>query len=79
MTRRISPLDPVNLGPVAGPKSWCRCGHTGDGPHSQHAVRLAEGHGACQVRGCYCKQFTWDGWLQSQKRRHQKGITGAGG
>ncbi len=41
------------------PKSICECGHTGDGPRSDHAARFAEGHGRCTVTGCGCPQFTW--------------------
>ncbi len=51
--------------PIAGPKSVCECGHTGDGAGSQHEGGehpywfLAEGHGPCNVEGCKCVQFTW--------------------
>lgn len=46
------------------PKSLCTCGHSGDGPDSQHAgVNVggasAEGHGACKIAGCSCVKFTW--------------------
>lgn len=51
------PTDP-NL-----PKSMCGCGHTGDGPNGDHKPRFAEGHGACTVAGCTCRQFTWARWL----------------
>jgi hypothetical protein len=44
------------------PKSMCKCGHSGDGPESQHDPRYAEGHGPCHVEGCDCEQFTWAGW-----------------
>jgi len=46
-------------------KSLCECGHTGDGPGSDHGetwFALADGHGPCQVPGCACSQFTWVGW-----------------
>ena len=39
------------------PKSWCYCGHLGDGPGSQHDG--FNGHGACLVADCECIQFTW--------------------
>lgn len=56
------------------PKSWCYCGHLGDGLNSQHGG--LNGHGACQAESwrkdptednpdnhivipCDCKQFTW--------------------
>ena len=39
------------------PKSWCFCGHLGDGINSQHAG--VNGHGRCEVEGCDCDQFTW--------------------
>jgi hypothetical protein len=45
-----------------GPRSVCACGHTGDGPDSQHeagTLSLAEGHGACTVEGCDCDRFAW--------------------
>ena len=49
------------------PKSICTCGHTGDGPNSQHADRYGIGHGACTVEGCNCKQFTWDRFIEEEK------------
>jgi len=49
------------------PKSICTCGHTGDGPNSQHADRYGLGHGACKVEGCNCKQFTWDKFIEKGK------------
>lgn len=48
------------------PKSRCTCGHTGDGPMSQHkdgAPGIIEGHGYCFVNGCGCPKFTWKEWL----------------
>jgi len=51
-----------------GPKSICACGHTGNGPDSDHGNpkgewgELAPGHGCCSVPGCTCTQFTWVGW-----------------
>jgi hypothetical protein len=54
-----------------GPKSLCKCGHTGDGGlisatsptpvGSDHGGLV--GHGACCVKGCGCKKFSWDTWL----------------
>ena len=45
------------------PKSICTCGHTGDGPNSEHGAKvLPNGHGACLVEGCDCRQFTWAGF-----------------
>lgn len=46
-----------------GAKSVCHCGHTGDGLKSQHADRLAAGHGACKVPGCKCEAFTWKAFI----------------
>lgn len=44
--------------------SVCRCGHTGDGPDSQHADEpLEDGHGACNVEGCSCERFVWARWI----------------
>jgi hypothetical protein len=42
-----------------GPRSVCSCGHTGDGPKSEHKDTFTPGHGACKVRGCNCVRFTW--------------------
>ena len=39
------------------PKSWCYCGHLGDGLNSQHSG--INGHGRCEANGCDCEQFTW--------------------
>jgi len=61
--RKRSTTNPVvravqNMGgSPLGPKSMCRCGHTGDGPNSEHANAIALGHGACTQ--CNCVQFTW--------------------
>jgi hypothetical protein len=44
------------------PLSICECGHTGDGANSEHATIFQYGHGACNVDGCNCKQFTWVKW-----------------
>ena len=42
------------------PKSYCQCGHSGDGPGSNHTdTHLVKGHGECMVPGCGCKKFTW--------------------
>jgi len=41
------------------PVDVCYCGHTGGTEYSQHDARYAEGHGACRVKWCDCKQFTW--------------------
>jgi len=49
----------------AGPTSRCTCGHTGDGPRSQHDDRYAKGHGACLVDGCLCMQFSWASHLSA--------------
>ena len=67
-----------NWNPITfvGPKSICSCGHTGDGPNSQHADRYAEGHGFCQVTGpdkattCSCRQFTWVKWTPEFAKHH---------
>jgi hypothetical protein len=47
------------------PKSICTCGHTGDGPDSQHDASEfgVKGHGPCHVEGCTeCVQFSWAAW-----------------
>jgi len=45
------------------PKSVCKCGHSGDGPNSQHkndyGPDISPGHGECKARGCSCIKFTW--------------------
>ena len=41
-----------------GPRSICRCGHSGDGEHSHHEG--SQGLGKCTARGCGCDQFLWD-------------------
>ena len=41
-----------------GGKSFCYCGHTGDGAESEHGG--LNGHGACHL--CDCPQFTWKEW-----------------
>lgn len=43
------------------PPALCTCGHTGRADESQHDVRFSPGHGACQVKGCGCRQFTYKG------------------
>jgi hypothetical protein len=45
------------------PQSVCTCGHVGDGANSQHKATVAEGHGACMVRECKCKRFTWKRYM----------------
>lgn len=52
------------------PKSWCFCGHQGDGPASQHGG--INGHGACKVEGCDCQQFTWKGWTKDFQAKLDK-------
>lgn len=52
-----------------GPKSICTCGHSGDGPDSDHGSdneilsQVCPGHGRCTVPGCECERFTWAGFL----------------
>lgn len=45
-----------------GGKSICSCGHLGDGAESEHEDTYQDGHGACMVEGCRCRQFTWVRW-----------------
>lgn len=47
-------------------KSWCFCGHMGDGPDSAHLG--FNGHGACSMEGCDCEQFTWKGFTKYYQR-----------
>lgn len=58
-----------------GPKSWCVCGHLGDGiddsnPNPMWRVHHGgiEGHGPCLVEGCDCKKFTWHRFIQKYQR-----------
>ncbi len=50
-----------------GPKSLCRCGHTGDGDGSEHGGIV--GHGACLAHNCFCEKFTWNGWTAEFQAR----------
>lgn len=51
------------------PKSMCRCGHAGDGTHSDHHDTIATGHGPCSICGPEkCPQFSWARWLTKQER-----------
>lgn len=45
------------------PQSWCICGHTGDGPNSEHADTVEPGHGKCIHSSCPCSKFTWYGHM----------------
>jgi hypothetical protein len=48
-----------------GPKSLCRCSHTGDGEGSQHGnENFNFGSGRCLVNGCICERFTWAKWTK---------------
>lgn len=44
---------------LAGGKSKCGCGHTGDGSGSQHEDTFQGGHGKCKM--CECPKFSWAG------------------
>lgn len=53
--------------------SLCTCGHTGDGPKSQHEAfcddpgcpeHVVAGKGRCLVRGCSCTRFTWKRFIE---------------
>ena len=59
----------INLDLIA-PRSRCTCGHTGDGPHSQHYGII--GHGACAVKDCECTKFTWSEFLADPKSERIK-------
>lgn len=50
----------LNPASFDAPKSFCTCGHLGDGPFSLHRdFSYASGHGSCVVPGCDCEKFTW--------------------
>jgi len=64
------------------PKSICTCGHTGDGPKSQHNDGpFNAGHGECLqtrrvpggTKACDCPQFTWKAFLPGIEDKLQKG------
>lgn len=42
---------------MAAPKSFCKCGHLGDGSNSDHEDGIQPGHGKC--KHCACATFTW--------------------
>jgi len=59
---------------MRGPKSICQCGHSGDGPDSDHAtdkgmMNLAPGHSRCTVPGCDCQRFTWAGFSPEYEKQ----------
>jgi hypothetical protein len=57
-----------------GPRSVCRCGHTGDGEGSEHSalvIGLGEGHGSCSK--CGCKKFTWAKWTPNFRQLLEAG------
>lgn len=45
------------------PRSVCSCGHTGDGPDSEHVASITDGHGPCKM--CNCPGFCWDTWSKA--------------
>ncbi|MHC4229458.1 MAG: hypothetical protein ACYSW0_18665 [Planctomycetota bacterium] len=54
-------------------KSWCFCGHLGDGLRSDDPMKRSlhggiNGHGPCLVEGCDCDQFTWRRWTKDFER-----------
>lgn len=53
------------------PKSLCGCGHSGDGPDSDHrddyGPDVSPGHGRCLVKGCGCTKFSWLTWTPAFK------------
>lgn len=57
-----------------GPKSACKCGHSGDGRLSAHRDGVVSfGHGSCTAQGCNCGQFMWKGFYSD----FQKALTNA--
>ena len=50
------------------PRSICTCGHTGDGPNSQHDNTFIPGSGKCLVDGCGCNRFTWKNFNKKFER-----------
>jgi hypothetical protein len=49
-------------------RSLCDCGHTGDGPNSQHEDLIQQGHGPC--RQCDCQRFRWVKFLPEFEQKH---------
>lgn len=68
ITKQKNSWDAINAHTEGG-KSYCECGHRGDGPNSQHEDRTkyAPGHGKCTVEGCACTKFGWDHWVADHK------------
>lgn len=53
----------AHLREFVGPKSICRCRHTGDGRDSMHTDPygpfIGAGHGRCRAPGCKCERFSF--------------------
>ena len=60
------------LAALPGARAICECGHTGDGPQSQHTASEAgtPGHGRCTH--CDCQKFRWAKWLITRTGRHRR-------
>jgi hypothetical protein len=65
---------PISEAPTE-PASVCKCGHTGDGPNSQHNNTTEAGHGMCLVDGCECMGFTWDHFTEKHASKGGKPTT----
>lgn len=47
----------------------CYCSHY----RTDHIDTLAFGHGACEVRECKCRKFTWSKFVEAYPARPKKG------
>lgn len=78
---RVPPEEVADLEAEAAawplPKSLCTCGHTGDGPgsqHQQHPRLLEAGHGRCRMALCDCKVFTFKEHLPAYQLHRKLGL-----
>ena len=63
-----------------GPKSFCTCGHAGDGDGVDVDTHVSthgsiDGHGVCFVSGCECRKFTWSAHTHTYEAALQKAKT----
>lgn len=53
-------------------KSFCVCGHLGDGSFSEHKGH--EGHGHCTVWNCKCSKFTFLRFTPEAEKHMSRGL-----
>ena len=62
-------------------RSFCKCGHKGDGSHSDHSNTYPvqqDGHGRCMVVGCNCSQFIWERFTDEMAEYYRVGSSKSG-